>query len=417
MPKAEMIHLKECDRVWINVNLATFDPTLPDAYGLKPKCALGIHNSRIACIEPMSSVTATRLPFDVIDGHNGWLTPGLIDCHTHLIFGGNRAREFEQRQQGKSYQDIATSGGGILSTVRATRVRSHEQLVKSALPRLEALTSEGVTIVEIKSGYGLNLQDEIKMLEVARELTRRHPVRISPTLLAAHALPPEFAGRPNDYINLICQEMIPQIAEDNLANTVDVFCETIGFDLQQCQRVFQAALDHGLKIKGHMEQLSLMHGSSMAASMGALSCDHLEYIDERGIATMAKYGTVAVLLPGAYYYLREKQCPPIDLLRRYQVPMAVATDVNPGSSPLASLRLMMNMACVLFGLNPAEALAGTTREAAKALGIQHDFGTIEQDKVADLCLWDVSHPNELPYQLGHTPLRQRIIGGEIVYER
>lgn len=417
MLKAEMMHLKECDRVWINVNLATFDPTLPDAYGLRPKCALGIHDSRIACIEPMSSITATRLPYDVIDGHNGWLTPGLIDCHTHLVFGGNRAKEFEQRQQGKSYQEITLSGGGILSTVRATRVRSHEQLTKSALLRLQALTGEGVTMVEIKSGYGLSLQDEIKMLEVNRELGNRHPVRVSSTLLAAHALPPEFAGRSNDYINMICQEMIPQVAQAGLANAVDVYCETIGFDLRQCQQVFQSALDHNLNIKGHTEQLSLMHGSSMAASMGALSCDHLEYIDEQGVANMAKAGTVAVLLPGAYYYLREKQRPPIDLLRRYQVPMAVATDVNPGSSPLDSLRLMMNMACILFELSPAEALAGTTREAAKALGVQNDFGTIEKGKMADLCLWDVDHPNELPYQLGHSQLRQRIIGGKIVYGR
>ncbi|KEQ14373.1 imidazolonepropionase [Endozoicomonas montiporae] len=409
--------MKDCNRVWINVNLATFDPSLPDAYGIHTMCALGILDGRIACIQPMSSVTATSLPFDVIDGHNGWLTPGLIDCHTHLVFAGNRANEFEQRQQGKSYQEIARQGGGILSTVRATRVRSKEQLIKSSLPRLQALVSEGVTTIEIKSGYGLNLPDEIKMLEVARELGKRVPVRVKTTLLAAHALPPEFAGRPNDYIDLVCKEIIPAVAEQGLADAVDVFSETIGFDLEQSERVFRAALAHNLPIKGHTEQLSLTRSSSLAASLGALSCDHLEYLDEAGAINMAESGTVAVLLPGAFYYLRGNKKPPIELLRRFKVPMAVASDVNPGSSPMASIRLMMNMSCILFQLSAAEAVAGATREAAKALGMIEDIGTIEVGKIADLCLWDTMHPNELPYELGQSPLLQRIIGGEIVYER
>ncbi|MET4695063.1 imidazolonepropionase [Endozoicomonas lisbonensis] len=415
MPKPQMISLKDCSRVWINVNLATFDPALSDAYGVQTKCALGVQDGRIACIEPMSSVTATSLPYDVIDGHNGWLTPGLIDCHTHLVFGGNRANEFEQRQQGKSYQEIARKGGGILSTVRATRVRSREQLIKSALPRLEALIKEGVTTVEIKSGYGLNLPDEIKMLEVARELGRRVPIRVKTTLLAAHALPPEYAGRADDYIDLVCNEIIPTVAEQGLADAVDVFCETIGFNLKQCERVFHTALDHNLAIKGHTEQLSLTHASSLAASMGALSCDHLEYLDETGAVDLAQSGTVAVLLPGAFYYLKQSRKPPIELLRRFKVPMAVATDINPGSSPLASIRLMMNMSCILFQLSAAEAIAGTTREAARALGIIDNFGTIEVGKIADLCLWDTNHPNELPYELGHSPLQQRILGGDIAH--
>ena len=417
MPNTQVSTLKDCNRVWINVNLATLAPHLPDAYGIHTKCALGVKDGHIAFIQPMSSVTATSLPFDVIDGHNGWLTPGLIDCHTHLVFGGNRANEFEQRQQGKSYQEIAMKGGGILSTVRATRVRSREQLVKSAVPRLEALVSEGVTTVEIKSGYGLNLPDEIKMLEVARELETKVPVRVKTTLLAAHALPPEYAGRSNDYIDLVCNEIIPKVAEEGLADAVDVFCETVGFDLKQCERVFRTALEHNLAIKGHTEQLSLSHGSALAASMGALSCDHLEYLDETGALALAEAGTVAVLLPGAFYYLKETQKPPVELLRRFKIPMAVSTDVNPGSSPLASIRLMMNMSCILFQLSAAEAVAGTTREAARALGIDNEYGTIEPGKVADLCLWDVYHPNELPYELGHSPLKQRIIGGEIVYER
>lgn len=417
MPNTKMTDLKDCDQVWINVNLATLDPSLPDVYGVHTKCALGVKNGLIASIQPMSSVTATSLPYTVIDGHNGWLTPGLIDCHTHLVFGGNRANEFEQRQQGKTYQEIAMKGGGILSTVRATRVRSREQLIKSATPRLEALISEGVTTVEIKSGYGLNLSDEIKMLEVARELENQLPVRVKTTLLAAHALPPEYAGRANDYIDLVCNEIIPRVAEEGLADAVDVFCETVGFDLKQSERVFKAALDHNLAIKGHMEQLSLTHGTSLAASMGALSCDHLEYLDETGALALAEAGTVAVLLPGAFYYLQETRKPPVELLRRFKIPMAVATDVNPGSSPLASIRLMMNMSCILFQLKTAEAVAGTTREAARALGIDKEYGTIESGKVADLCLWEINHPNELPYELGHSPLRQRIIGGEIVYER
>ena len=409
--------LTECNRAWINVNIATFDPTLSDPFGILTKCALGIKNGCIHAIKPMSAITATSLPFEVIDGHNGWLTPGLIDCHTHLVFGGKRTREFELRQQGYSYQDILRNGGGILSTVRSTRVRSREQLVKSALPRLEALTSEGVTTVEIKSGYGLNVSDEIKILEAARELESRIPVRIKTTLLAAHVLPPEFAGRPDDYIDLVCNEIIPRVANERLADAVDVYCEHLGFNLQQCKRVFQAAQEHNLAIKGHAEQFSLSQCTSLASSMGALSCDHLECLDKSGAYALAQSGSVAVLLPGTFYYLGEVRKPPIELLRQFNVPMAVATDLNPGSSPMASIRLMMNMSCILFQLTSSEALAGTTREAARALGMTQEIGTIETGKKADLCLWDVSHPDELPYDINLAHLQQRIIEGEIVYKR
>ncbi|MGI9275568.1 MAG: imidazolonepropionase [Endozoicomonas sp.] len=414
MTELRVTPLRECERAWINVNLATFDHDQPGSYGLRHQCAIGVRDGRIASIQPMSSITATRLPYDVIDGHNGWMTPGLIDCHSHLVFGGQRAQEFEQRLQGVPYESIAAMGGGILATVRATRVRSREQLLKAALPRLKALTSEGVTRIEIKSGYGLNLPDEIKMLETARGLEDVHPIQVSTTLLAAHALPPEFAGRPDDYINLICQQMIPEVADRKLADAVDVYCENIAFTRPQCEQVFLAAQAHNLPIKGHMEQLSFTGGASMAARMGALSCDHLEYIDEQGVADMARAGTIAVLLPGAFYFLREKQLPPINLFRQYGVPIALASDINPGTCPLASLRLMMNMGCVLFQLTPAEALAGTTREAARALGVDQDYGSITEGKVADLCLWDIDHPNELAYQLGHSPLQQRIIAGEAV---
>lgn len=414
MTKLRLTHLKECDQVWINVNLATFDPALSDPYGSRHRCAIGIQNGRIARIEPMSVVTATKLPFDVVDGHNGWLTPGFIDCHTHLVFGGHRAQEFERRLKGVSTNTIAAQGGGISATARATRVRSKEQLIKATLPRLKALTTEGITSVEIKSGYGLNPINEMKMLEVARELSQRHSIKVYTTLLVANALPPEFAGRINDYIDMVCQQLIPTVAEKNLAQAVDTHIENTLFNLGHCERIYQAAVDYGLLIKAHAEQFSLINGASLASRMGAISCDHLEFIDERGVADMAAAGSVAVLLPGSYYFLRGEQRPPIDLFREYKVPMAVATDTNPGTSPLASIRMMMNMSCVFFQLTPAEALAGVTREAAKALRIDQDYGTITEGKVADLCLWDIDHPNELAYQLGHCPLQQRIIDGRII---
>ncbi len=408
-----MIQLKDCDRVWINVNLATFDPAVSDPYGLKHHCALGIHSGKIARIESMSEVTATRLPYDVIDGHNGWLTPGLIDCHTHLVFGGHRAQEFELRLKGVPYEQIAAQGGGILATARATRVRSKEQLIKSALPRIKALTTEGVTLIEIKSGYGLNLTDEIKMLEVAKELRNRHSVKIINTLLVANALPPEYAGRTDEYVDMICQQLIPELAEKKLAEAVDVNCENVAFTMTHRARIFQAAIDHGLPTKCHTEQFKENGGASLAAQMNALSCDHLQHISEQGIVDMAESGSIAVLLPGSYYFMRSQTVPPVELLRQYQVPIALATDTNPGTSPLASIRMMMNMGCIFFELTPAEALAGVTVNAARALGIADHYGSLEEDKVADFCLWDIDHPNELAYQLGHCPLRQRVVDGVI----
>ena len=409
-----MTKLKDCDKAWINVNLATMCPDQMDPYGLLFKYALGVKDGHIACMEPMSQVTATRLPFEVIDAHLGWMTPGLIDCHTHLVYAGHRALEFEQRLKGASFDSIARHGGGIMSTVRATKVRSIEQLLKASSPRLMSLCNEGATMVEIKSGYGLSLADEIKILTVARKLETYNSAKITTTLLAAHVLPPEFAGRPDDYIEMVCSELIPEVALLKLADAVDVYCESVAFDIHQCMKVLKAAKQNNLPIKGHMEQRSYSGSASLASRMGAISCDHLEYIDEAGVADMAQAGTVAVLLPGSFYALQELQKPPIDLFRQYSVPMAIATDINPAISPLSSIRLMMNMACVLFRLTPAEALAGATREAAKALGKQNQMGIISEGRHANLCLWDINHPAELAYQIGPNPLKQRIIDGLII---
>ena len=409
-----MIKLKDCDKAWINVNLATMNGDRSDPYGLLYKQAIGIKDGLIACFEPMSGITATRLPYDVIDAHNGWMTPGLIDCHTHLVYAGQRSQEFEQLLMGMSPDVIARQGGGVMSTVRATRVRSIAQLVKSSLPRLQALCSEGTTTVEIKSSYGLGFKDELKVLTAATKLKEHVDCRIINTLLTTHILPPEFAGRPADYIKMLCNELIPEVASKNLAEAVDIYYETRIFTLNHCRQVLEAAQAHGLAIKGHMEHIGPTGGTSMVARMGGLSCDHLEYLDEQGVRDMAKYGTVAVLLPGSFYIMRGKQVPPIDLLRQHNVPIAIASNLNPGSAPLASIRLMMNMACVLFRLTPAEALAGVTRNAARALGIQEETGLIKNNYRADLCLWDIEHPAELSYQLGACPLKQRIIAGKIL---
>ncbi|OED42930.1 imidazolonepropionase [Endozoicomonas sp. (ex Bugula neritina AB1)] len=409
-----MIKLKNCDKAWINVNLATMNGDRSDPYGLLYKQALGVKDGRIVCFEPMSGITATRLPFDVIDAHNGWMTPGLIDCHTHMIYAGQRSQEFEQLLTGISPDIIARQGGGVLSTVRATRVRSIAQLVKCSLPRLQALCSEGTTTVEIKSSYGLSYKDELKILLAAEKLKEYIDCRITNTLLTTHILPPEFAGRPSDYINMFCTELIPEIARRKLADAVDIYFPSQIFTLHHCRKILEAAKNNGLAIKGHMEHTGPTGGTSMIARMGALSCDHLEYLDEQGVNDMAQYGTVAVLLPGSFYIMRGKQVPPVNLLRQYDIPIAIATDLNPGTAPLASIRLMMNMACVLFRLTPAEALAGVTRNAARALGLQNDIGMIKTGYLADLCLWNIEHPAELSYQLGASPLRQRIISGRVI---
>lgn len=349
-------------------------------------------------------------------GRGGVMTPGLVDCHTHLVYAGDRAVEFEQRLQGVSYEQIARAGGGILSTVRATRAATEDELIAASLPRLDALLADGVTTVEIKSGYGLTLEDELKMLRVARRLGTLRPVRVLTTLLGAHALPPEFAGNSDGYIDLVCEQMIPAAAEQELADAVDVFCEGIAFSPAQCERVFQAAAAHGLAIKAHAEQLSNLGGSALAARYGALSVDHIEYLDEAGVRAMAESGTAAVLLPGAFHVLRETQQPPIALLRQYGIPMALASDANPGTSPICLPTLMANLACTFFRLTPTEALAGMTAHAAYALG-RKDLGRIAVGAPADLCLWDIRHPAELAYAIQAGRLRQRVFAGAVTYVR
>ncbi|MEP7297703.1 MAG: imidazolonepropionase [Burkholderiales bacterium] len=346
-----------------------------------------------------------------LDGGGALVTPGLIDCHTHLVHAGDRAREFEMRLQGASYEAIARAGGGILSTVRQTREANPGDLLAQSARRLKSLMQHGVTTVEIKSGYGLSQKAELKSLQVARSLGEHYAIDVRTTLLAAHALPPEFAGRADAYVDEIVEHILPEAARLKLADAVDAFCETIGFTPAQTRRVFEAARAHGLPVKLHAEQLSNLGGAALAAEFGALSADHLEHIDEAGVLAMARAGTVAVMLPGAYYFLRDTQAPPIALFRLHGVPMAVATDCNPGTSPGTHLPLMMNMACTLFRMTPSEALLGVTRVAAQALGLQHDRGTIELGKRADLCLWDVDQPAELSYAIGSSPLRARVHHG------
>ncbi|EGA70503.1 imidazolonepropionase [Vibrio sinaloensis DSM 21326] len=378
-----------------------------DGYQVSQATEIGIKDGRIAAIGELNSSAA-----NVFDCQNKLVTPGFIDCHTHVIYAGNRANEFEMRLKGIPYQEIAQQGGGILSTVKATRQASQEQLVELALPRLDGLLRSGVTSLEVKSGYGLSLADELKMLRAAKALEDHRKIRISPTLLAAHALPPEFAGRADDYIRLVCQEIIPCVAEEKLATSVDVFCESIGFNLQQTERVFEAAVAHGLRVKGHTEQLSNLGGSALTARYNGLSADHIEYLDTTGVEALAKSGTVATLLPGAFYFLKETQLPPIELLRKHQVPMAIATDLNPGTSPFADLTMMMNMGCTLFGLTPEETLRGVTCHAAKALGYAESRGQIQPGFDADLAIWDVSHPADFSYQQGVDRLSARLVNGE-----
>ena len=347
------------------------------------------------------------------DCNNKLVTPGFIDCHTHLVYAGNRANEFEMRLNGVPYSDIARQGGGILSTVKATRNATQEQLVEYALPRLDGLIRSGVTTVEVKSGYGLTLIDEIKMLRAAKALQNHRKINIVTTLLAAHAIPPEYQGKADDYIQLICQEIIPLVAEEKLASSVDVFCESIGFNLEQTEKVFIAAKQYGLDVKGHTEQLSNLGGTALTAQYKGLSADHIEYLDEEGVEILANSDTVATLLPGAFYFLRETQLPPIALLRQHKIPMAIATDVNPGTSPFSDLTMMMNMGCTLFGLTPEETLRGVTCNAAKALGLGDVKGQIRDGFDADLAIWDVEHPADFSYQQGIARLSARVINGEV----
>lgn len=391
-----------------NVRIAACDD---DACSVSPPSFVAVRAGRIARIGPMAGLDGRWRAAAERDGEGRLLTPGLIDCHTHLVYAGDRAREFELRLQGASYEEIARAGGGIRSTVHATREADEAALLVSSARRLQDLMSHGVTTVEIKSGYGLSLVHELKCLRVARELGRRHPVTVRTTLLSAHALPPEFDGRADDYIDEIVQRILPAASQAGLADAVDGFCETIGFSPQQTRRVFEAARAHGLPVKLHAEQLSNQQGAALAAEFGGLSADHLEHVDEAGVAAMARAGTVAVMLPGAFYFLRDTRVPPIELFRRHRVPMAVATDCNPGTSPTTHLPLMLNMACTLFRMTPAEALLGVTRHAAQALGLQATHGTLAPGRVADLCLWDADHPAALAYAIGASPLRGRFHHG------
>jgi len=399
------------DRLLTNCHVATMDPAMPGAFGAIEDAAIGIQDGRVVRIGRRIELAGYRAAR--IDNLGGaWITPGLIDCHTHLVFGGNRAGEFEQRLNGASYEEIARSGGGIWSSVKATRLSSLEQLVDQARPRLHALMRSGVTTVEIKSGYGLDLPSELKMLEAAKRLGETERVRVVPTLLALHALPPEHRESREEFVRLAIEEMIPAAAEAGLATAVDAFCEGIGFSPDEVRALFEAADENGLRVKLHAEQLSNLAGASLAAEFGALSADHLEHADEAGVQAMARAGMVAVLLPGAFYALRETKKPPVDLLRRHGVSIAVATDCNPGTAPVLSAALMLSMACTLFGLTPEEALAGMTRNAAKALGLDKEAGTVTPGKAADLCVWRVSRPAELCYWVGHPGPERRIVAGE-----
>ncbi|MBK1663008.1 imidazolonepropionase [Rhodospirillum rubrum] len=400
------------DSLWLNGSLATMAAG-GASYGAIEDGAIAVADGRLvfvgrrADLPPGAEGRAARLH----DLGGRWVTPGLIDCHTHLVYAGSRAREFELRLQGASYEEIARAGGGIVSTVGATRAASLDQLIASALPRLDALLAEGVTTLEIKSGYGLTIESERRLLLAARALGRLRPVDVVTTFLGAHALPPEFFGDGDGYIDHLCASMLPTLAAEGLVDAVDVFCETIAFSLAQATRVFEAARGLGLPVKVHAEQLGLLGGAALAAGFGALSADHVEYLDEAGVRALAAAGTVAVLLPGAFHMLRETQRPPVDALRRFGVAIAIATDCNPGTSPVTSPLLMLNMACVLFRLTPEEALAGLTRNGAKALGLS-DRGVLAPGLRADFALWDIGHPAELAYALGLNPCHAVVRAGE-----
>jgi imidazolonepropionase len=389
-----------------NIRIATM---LPGASVLGGH-AIGIDGGRIAFVGPAAHLPTEWRKAEPHDFGGRLVTPALIDCHTHLVHGGNRAREFEMRLEGATYEEIARAGGGIVSTVAATRKLSEDELVAQALPRIDALLAEGVATVEIKSGYGLTISDELKMLRAARRLGELRPVRVKTSWLAAHALPVEYKGRAGAYIDEIVLPGMEQGRAEGLIDAVDGFCEGIAFSVDEMHRVFAHARKLGVPVKLHAEQLSNLGGAKLAASFGALSADHLEYLDVDGARALAAAGTVAVLLPGAFYFLREKQLPPVAALREVGAEIAIATDCNPGSSPMTSLLLAMNMACTFFRLTPDEALAGTTRYAAKALGIG-DIGTIEPGKRAELAVWDVGQPAELAYRIGFNPLHRRIVGG------
>jgi imidazolonepropionase len=386
--------------------------TMVQGYGLIERAAIAIKDGRIAWVgreadRPSAFAGYAR---SALDGR--LVTPGLVDCHTHVVFAGNRAAEFEMRLKGATYEEVARAGGGIVSTVNATRGASEAQLVASALPRIDAMLAEGVCVIEVKSGYGLDMETELRMLRAARAIAVQRPVQITTTFLGAHAVPPEFKDRADAYIDEVCIPALRAAHAEGLVDAVDGFCEGIAFSTHQIARVFDVAKSLGLPVKLHAEQLSNLGGAKLAARYGALSADHVEYLDEEGVAALAQAGTTAVILPGAFYTLREKQLPPIDLLRRHAVPMALSTDCNPGSSPMTSLLLAMNMGCTLFRMTPEEALCGTTVNAARALGLS-DCGRIAPGCRADLAIWNAEHPTELPYRIGFNPLHARLFGNSL----
>ena len=399
-----------CDRIWRNARLATMASGQP-GLGVVEDGLIASRDGLITFAGAASLAPAALDALEVVDCERRWITPGLIDCHTHLVYAGDRAHEFEQRLNGVSYETIARAGGGILATMNATRAADEAALVASSLPRLDALLSEGVTTVEIKSGYGLALEHERKQLRAARALARERDVTVRTTFLGAHALPPEFSGRADDYIDDVCERMLPALAREGLVDAVDAFCERIGFTLEQTRRVFDAATRAGLSVKLHAEQLSNLHGAELAAKFRALSADHLEYVDAAAIRAMAQSGTAAVLLPGAFYFLRETQQPPLAALREAGIPMAIATDSNPGTSPLTSPLMAMNMAATLFRMTVEECLVGVTRAAAQALGMSGSVGTLESGKRCDLALWNIERPAELVHRMGFNPLHARVWGG------
>ncbi len=402
------------DLLITEVHLATMEDAA--GYGMVRDGAIGIRDGRIAWVGALAEMPLAMVATAKERHEAGglWATPGLIDCHTHLVYAGNRAEEYEQRLKGASYEEISKAGGGILSTVRATRAASEEALFAASARRLESFLAEGVTTIEIKSGYGLDVASEAKMLRVARRLGAEYKVRVATTFLGAHALPPEFASDADGYVDHLCNEMLPALARDGLVDAVDGFCENIGFTPAQITRVFEAAKVHNLPVKLHAEQLSDQGGAALAARYAALSADHLEYLSEEGARAMAASGTVAVLLPGAFYVLKETQKPPMEWLRQHGVPMALASDCNPGTSPVTSLLLMLHMGCTLFGMTPEEALAGVTRHAAAALGLAHEIGTLAVGKAADIALWDIAHPAELAYHVGFNPCAGVVKNGELV---
>lgn len=398
------------DSLWTNVHLAC----MTDGYGEIRDAAIAVKDGRIAWLGAQSELPAGYVAARTHDGKGCWLTPGLIDCHTHLVYAGNRSNEFEARLNGVAYEEIARQGGGINATVRATRAASEDELLAASLPRLHAMLAEGVTTLEIKSGYGLDLETEARILRVARRIGREFPVRVKTTFLGAHALPPEYAGKADDYIKLVCDQMLPALVAEGLVDAVDVFCEKIGFTPAQTELVFQAAQAHGLPVKLHAEQLSDQGGAALTAKYKGLSADHLEHLSDEGIAAMAASGTVAVLLPGAFYFLRETKYPPLAELRAAGVSIALATDCNPGTSPMTSLLLTMNMACTLFRMTPLEALQGVTCHAASALGLGEETGSLAIGKAADFALWDIARPADLAYHIAGNPSQARVFAGKLL---